>query len=240
MAITSVKIASRGAAYFAASWSTRAATSRTPSQSCSTSTAVSSGASTRSGARITQTFRVSSNFSLAWRDRIGRLVSLTVMWRGEAMISTFRHECAGRNMALDIGVIERVQLHPQHVGLEDQRIADRFALLACGRMFLDILQRKAGVARRLGEAAAEIAHDVGVDEIIVLQHAADAFFMQVRCEQLGERGGDRFQRRLVAHKMDVGFDCKARRRQDPFGRLDVGAIEAEALGQLQPALDAAL
>src|SRR5262249_31918089 len=67
MAITSVRIASRGAAYLAASRSAISPTLRLPSQSCSTSTAISSGASTRSGARITHTLRVSSNFSLACR-----------------------------------------------------------------------------------------------------------------------------------------------------------------------------
>src|SRR3984957_18674867 len=87
MAMTSVAIAPRSAAYLMASWSTISATLRTPSQSCSTSTAISSGASTRSGARITQTCRVSSNFSLAWRGKIGRLASLTVMLRPDAMAS---------------------------------------------------------------------------------------------------------------------------------------------------------
>src|SRR5665213_367832 len=81
IATTSVAIASRGEAYFTASKSTMSATWRTPSQSCSTSTAISSGASTRSGARITQTWRVSSNFSLACRGSTGRLASLTLMLR---------------------------------------------------------------------------------------------------------------------------------------------------------------
>src|SRR5256885_816841 len=103
------------------------ATLRAPSQSCSTSTAISSGASTRSGARSTQTLRISSNFSFVWRGSTTRLSSLTVMWRGEAIVSTFGHEGAGRNVALDIGVLQGVELHPEHVGLEDQRIADQFA-----------------------------------------------------------------------------------------------------------------
>src|SRR5262249_28003162 len=165
-------------------------TLRTPSQSCSTSTAISSGASTRSGARITQTLRVSSYFSLAWRGITTRLASLTVMWRAPGMISTFRHEGAGRNMALDIGVIERVELDPEHAGREDQGIADHLALFRRLGVFLDVFERKARVARRLLQAAAEIAHDVRIDEIIVLQHARDALFVQVRCEQLRQRGGD--------------------------------------------------
>src|SRR5262249_61219669 len=138
----------------------------------------------RSGARITQTLRVSSNLSFVWRGSTTRLSSLTVMWRAAAMFSTFRHEGAGRNVALDIGVLERVELHPEHVGLEDQRIADQLALFRRAGVLLDVLQRKAGIARRLGQAAAEIAHDVGIDEIIMLQHAGDALFMQVRRGQL--------------------------------------------------------
>ena len=77
--MTSVRIASRGAAYFAASWSETSPTLRLPLQSCKTSTAISSGASTRSGARITQTLRVSSYFSLACRGSTGRLASLTLI-----------------------------------------------------------------------------------------------------------------------------------------------------------------
>src|SRR5262245_33921409 len=166
MATTSVAMASRGAAYLATSRSTTSATRRWPSQSCSTSTAISSGASTRSGARITQTFRVSSNFSLACRGSTGRLVSLTLMLR-LAIDLALRNECTRRNVALDIGVVERVELHPQHVGLEDQRIADGLALFLRLRVLLHELQRKPRVARRLGQAAAEIAHDVGVYEVVV-------------------------------------------------------------------------
>src|SRR3954469_18219159 len=85
IATTSVAITSRGAAYFATSSSMMAATLRAPSHSFSTSTAISSGASTRSGARITQTCRVSSNFSLACRGNFGRLASLTLMLRLKAI-----------------------------------------------------------------------------------------------------------------------------------------------------------
>src|SRR5215468_5042798 len=137
-------------------------TLRTPSQSCRTSTAISSGASTRSGARITQTFRVSSYFSLACRGSTGRLASLTLIWRGPAIgspSSRLGHEGARRNMAIDIGVIERVELHPQDVGLEDQRIADSRPLVLRPCMFLDIVEREIGIARRLRQAALEIAHD---------------------------------------------------------------------------------
>src|SRR5258708_3651657 len=76
-------------------------TLRTPSQSCSTSTAISSGASTRSGARITQTCRVSSNFSLAWRGSTGRLASLTLMLRpamGSSGLLYFCFNPAGARM----------------------------------------------------------------------------------------------------------------------------------------------
>src|SRR6478736_720932 len=173
-------------------------TLRSPSQSCKTSTAISSGASTRSGARITQTFRVSSNFSLACRGSFGRLVSLTLMLRLAIAFSVrFRHEGAGWDVTVDIGMIERVELHPQHVGLEDQRVADRLALGLRRRVLLDIVERKAGVARRLRQPPLEIAHDIRIDEVVVLQHAGDALLVQVRREQFGERGGNRLQRALL-------------------------------------------
>src|SRR4051812_25196907 len=103
------------------------ATLRTPSQSCKTSTAISSGASTRSGARITQSRRVSSNFSLACRGSTGRLVSLTLILRPAIALplAGFGHERARRDVTVDICMIQRVELNPQHIGLEDQRVADR-------------------------------------------------------------------------------------------------------------------
>src|SRR6478672_7685595 len=153
-------------------------TLRSPSQSCKTSTAIWSGASTRSGARITQTSRVASNFNLACRGSFGRLCSLTLMLRlAIASSARFGHEGPRRNVAVDIGMIERVELHPQHVGLEDQRVADRLALGRCRCVLLDIIKRKAGVARRLRQPPLEIAHDVGIDEVVVLQHAGDALFV---------------------------------------------------------------
>src|SRR5437868_10957617 len=158
MATTSVAIASRGAAYLAASSSTIAPTLRTPSQSFSTSTAIASGASTRSGARITQTCRVSSNFNFACRGSTGRLVSLTLMLRGAAIASALNsrslvrrslarrslarlgHEGARRYMAIDIGMVKGIELDPQHVGLEDQRVAHRFALARGPGMLLDVFE----------------------------------------------------------------------------------------------------
>ena len=45
---------------------------------------------------------------------------------------------------------------------------------------------------------------------------------------------------LLAAVMHIGLHREARRRQDAFGRFHVGRVEAEAFGQLEPALDAAL
>src|SRR5436190_9673335 len=121
MPITSVRMVSRSAAYFTASWSAISPTLRNPSHNCSTSTAISSGASTRSGARITQTCRVSSNFILACRGNFGRLASLTLMLRLDAIdLSVLRlqysicpgHERARRYVAVHIGMIQRIQLNP--------------------------------------------------------------------------------------------------------------------------------
>ncbi len=59
-------------------------------------------------------------------------------------------------------------------------------------------------------------------------------------EQLGQRGGHRLQQRALAHEVDVGFHREARARQRTLPGDDVGAIEAQRVGQHQPALDAAL
>src|ERR1700722_9641149 len=121
MATTSVAIALRSAVYFSASRSIMTATLRTPSHSCRTSTAISSGASTRSGARITQSCRVSSNFSLACLGKTGRLASLTLMLREPAItlpldpaswlglfvrrLVRFGNKRAGRHMPVHVGMI---------------------------------------------------------------------------------------------------------------------------------------
>ena len=63
--------------------------------------------------------------------------------------------------------------------------------------------------------------------------------MQVRREQFGERGGDGLERRLVAHEVHISLHRETRRRQNAFGGFHIGVVEPEALGQLQPALDAA-
>src|SRR3546814_15648063 len=61
-----------------------------------------------------------------------------------------------------------------------------------------------------------------------------------RSEQLGERRGDGLQQRALAHEMHIGLHREARRRQDAGAGDHIGALEADALGQQQPAPDAAL
>ena len=63
--------------------------------------------------------------------------------------------------------------------------------------------------------------------------------MICRREQFGERGGDGFEQRFLAHEMHIGFDRESRRRQQPAQRHDVIAVEAEPVGELEPARDAA-
>src|SRR5882724_6270834 len=102
---------------------------------------------------MTQRCRVSSNFNLACRGSSGRLASLTLMLRlcrpaiGSPLV-VFEHDlfgkpvstfpdhalvCLGnkrsrRHVAVDIGMIQRIELNPKHVGLENQGVADRLAL----------------------------------------------------------------------------------------------------------------
>ena len=58
-------------------------------------------------------------------------------------------------------------------------------------------------------------------------------------EQLGQRGRDGDRDRLLAHEGDVGFDGETRGRQGAAHGDDVIAVEAEAVRQDEPALDAA-
>ena len=59
-------------------------------------------------------------------------------------------------------------------------------------------------------------------------------------EQLRQAGRDRLDERLLAHEMDVGLDREFRRRQRAFLAHHVVAVEAETVGEDEPALDAAL
>ncbi len=63
--------------------------------------------------------------------------------------------------------------------------------------------------------------------------------MNCRREQFGERGGDGLERRALADEPDVGLHREAHRRQRSLHRHHIGPVEAEAVGQLEPPLDAA-
>ena len=125
-----------------------------------------------------------------------------------------RAEGAGRDQARrDIGVVQRVELRPQHVALEAHGIDHLGLLLGRRGVALDVVEREVGVAVGLVEAALEILHRLLADEVVALQHAGDALAVDRRREQLGQRGGHRLQQRALAHEVDVGFDREARGRQ---------------------------
>ena len=107
-------------------------------------------------------------------------------------------------------------------------------------MFLDEFEREVGVARRLRQAALEIGHHVVVDEVVVGQHAGDALAMDGGREQFGERRGGGDDQRLLDHEAHIGFAGVARGRQRAVHALHVVAVEPQAVGQHQPALEPAL
>ena len=137
-------------------------------------------------------------------------------------------------------MVQGVELGPQHVALEAHGIDGGGLLLRRRGVALDVVEGEVGVAVGLVEAALEILHGLLADEVVVLEHAGDALAVDGGREQLGERGGHRLQQRALAHEIDIGLDGKARGGQRALHGDDVGAVEAERVGQHQPALDAAL
>ena len=61
-----------------------------------------------------------------------------------------------------------------------------------------------------------------------------------RREQLRERRRDRLEQALLGDEVHIGLDREAGARQQALERGDVVAVEAEAVGELEPARDAAL
>src|ERR1700732_2043280 len=73
-------------------------------------------------------------------------------------------EGSRRNVALDVGMLEGVELHPQHVALETDGVDAGFLLIARLGVVEDVLQSEVGVAWCLREPAPEVGHHFLVDE----------------------------------------------------------------------------
>jgi hypothetical protein len=128
------------------------------------------------GRQDTQQARASSYFSRTpganlgcdWRSRV-----MTVTWRRPA--GTRPVECC----RCHVSVVERIQLRPEHVALEFQRLQNLLLLIWEPRLALHIVQRKICVPRRLIEALVEIAQRLRIDETVALQHAETRSLMMV-------------------------------------------------------------
>ncbi len=104
-------------------------------------------------------------------------------------------------------------------------------------MFFDVSEGEGDVGRGLGQPRREIGERVAADEIVILQQTFDPLGDDLGREHLGEARGDGFEQRAVADKIDIGVDREAGCRQQPCGRDHIFAIEAEPVGQPQPARD---
>src|SRR5215813_13504200 len=74
----------------------------------------------------------------------------------------------------DVGVMQGIELCPQHAALEAHGVDDRDLHLGRGGVLLDELQGEVGVAVRLVEAAPEVLHGSLTDKVVILQHSGDA------------------------------------------------------------------
>src|SRR5215210_1945928 len=99
----------------------------------------------------------------------------------------FRYESSWRDQPrIVISEIERIELRPQHVAFEPERIERRGLRLRRARVPLHIVERERRIVWRLRKAALEILHHPVADEVVVLQHAGDSLLVDLRGEQLGE------------------------------------------------------
>ncbi len=136
--------------------------------------------------------------------------------------------------------VERVELRPEHVGLEGQRGGRR--ILPFGRIGVvqNIGQAEGDVTRRLLEPLAEIGDGLVVGEVVMREQPGDALLVDARREQLGQRRGDGLEQRRLADEPHIGIDREPRGRQHPLAGGDVVRVQAHRLGQPVPAVDAAL
>ena len=88
-----------------------------------------SGVKTRSGARIVQLSRAASCRSLMWRGSAGLEAAVTMArsatLRGVAHAPSGRNAPGGIRPGCHIGVVQGVELRPQHVALEAHGIDGR-------------------------------------------------------------------------------------------------------------------
>ena len=123
----------------------------------STATAMSSGIRTRSGAWMIHCLRASLNCKRTFGLRRGIAAPSSARWAAGASAHAATPRRAGRRRrdqaGGDIGVIERVELRPQHIAFELERRPAPAAALGGPRLALDVVEREIGVARRLGRRA---------------------------------------------------------------------------------------
>src|SRR6202030_1625310 len=87
---------------------------------------------------------------------------------------SIRPEGPWRDRAVDIGVMQGVELRPQYIGLELQGRKGAALLFDGAGVALDIVERKLSVPRRLIEPAAEISDHLLVNKAVIGQHPGDA------------------------------------------------------------------
>src|SRR5579885_2243954 len=148
-----------------------------------------------------------------------------------------RHQHVRRR---DVGVVERIELGPEHVAFEFERGEHGLLLIRPARFALYVVECEIGVARRLSQARIEIGERVAADEGVIRQHARDALADDARREQLSERRRHCLKQRALAHEAHIGLDRELGRGQGAAGRDDIVPIKSEAVSQREPPRDAAL
>src|ERR1700728_2633355 len=108
---------------------------------------------------------------------------------------SIRPEGPWRDCAVDIGVVQRVKLRPQYIGLERQSRKGAPLLFDSAGVALNVVERELSVPRRLIKPAAEIGDHLLVDEAVIGQHTRDAALMERGGEEFRQAGGHRFRQR---------------------------------------------
>jgi len=88
---------------------------------------------------------------------------------------------------MGVAALDRVELSPQHLGLEAQRRHGGVLLLARPATLDHELERVLGVARGVHEPGTEVLEPGGVDPLVVTLERREPHPDRGRPEQLGER-----------------------------------------------------
>src|ERR1700731_2986344 len=145
-----------------------------------------------------------------------------------------------RDGAIDISAPKGIELRPKHRAFEFEGGDDGILRGASRGVLLHVIEGEFTVALGLRRALRKIRERFLADEIIMGKHARNALVDDGGGKQFREGRGDRLKQAPRAAEFDIGLDGETRARQYALRRGHIIARKAQAIGELQAALDAAI